>query len=468
MSEQRDKEFVQSAVDACFSDLKGDPWLAQRIMNGADKERKVKKKLSAGLILAIVLILIVATALAVGLSNYFGGFAELESTYGEYEQWPESAKVQLVQFMKDNGVLSESDVSQWTNELGQSEKEIMADAILAEYFSDMTYVDTYNAMARELGPIEKWSDEERVLYTSLLEKHGKLTTSWPVYQIPKGGDLTREEAVAHARDAVLNMFSISEEELDSMGTDAIFSEDAYNTYGAPKDEPFWIVEFGYGMAYRVYMTRSGEMLGIMGPQTQLIAWGRNIMDGSTEAIPGEHDATREQAVQNARSTLTEIINLSYEDADALDATAHFLYSDLYCCGEEPVWLVNWSSQGEDRWQTLLGYDASYMDVEPAGKIFDQVLRIEPSLSDLCASRYEEMGIPNPYTGKNYFYGWSIEDKAAFYEAFADFVNEYAAKHPYFTGEGCGEWEWTRNVSGLPDEKAISQDAARQLAMESTQ
>lgn len=76
MSEQLDKEFVQSAVDACFSDLKGDPWLAQRIMNGAEKEIKVKKKLSFGLVLAIGLVLAtVAVAIAatqLGWVDFFG------------------------------------------------------------------------------------------------------------------------------------------------------------------------------------------------------------------------------------------------------------------------------------------------------------------------------------------------------------------------------------------------------------
>lgn len=45
------------------------------------------------------------------------------------------------------------------------------------------YVDTYNAMARELGPIEQWSEEERTLYISLLEQYGQLTDAWPVYQV---------------------------------------------------------------------------------------------------------------------------------------------------------------------------------------------------------------------------------------------------------------------------------------------
>lgn len=65
MTDQRDKKLVQDVVDACFSDLKGDPWLAQRIMNSAEKEIKVKKKLSFGLVLVIGLLLAtVAVAIA--------------------------------------------------------------------------------------------------------------------------------------------------------------------------------------------------------------------------------------------------------------------------------------------------------------------------------------------------------------------------------------------------------------------
>lgn len=78
MSEQRDKEFVQSAVDACFSDLKGDPWLAQRIINDAEKEIKVKKKLSFGLVLAIGLML---ATIAVAIAATQLGWIDFYGTY---------------------------------------------------------------------------------------------------------------------------------------------------------------------------------------------------------------------------------------------------------------------------------------------------------------------------------------------------------------------------------------------------
>ena len=68
MSDQRDKRFVQESIDSGLSVMQGDPWLAQRIMNQERTgETVVKKRLSVGLVLAIVLMLLMATALAAGI-----------------------------------------------------------------------------------------------------------------------------------------------------------------------------------------------------------------------------------------------------------------------------------------------------------------------------------------------------------------------------------------------------------------
>lgn len=76
MTEPEVREKIVRTVDTCFSDLHGDPWLAQRIRNGAAGEIKVKKRLSFGLVLALVLILAsVAVAIAatrLGWVDYLG------------------------------------------------------------------------------------------------------------------------------------------------------------------------------------------------------------------------------------------------------------------------------------------------------------------------------------------------------------------------------------------------------------
>ncbi len=71
MSDQRDRRFVQASIDSGLSSLGGDPRLAQRIMGLERKERNVKKKLSAGVILVIALML-ATTSVAFAMSNGFG------------------------------------------------------------------------------------------------------------------------------------------------------------------------------------------------------------------------------------------------------------------------------------------------------------------------------------------------------------------------------------------------------------
>ena len=54
------------------------------------------------------------------------------------------------------------------------------------------------------------------------------------------------------------------------------------------------------------MTQTGEMLGIMGPQTMLISWGTGLLDGAAAATPGSHDVTRGEAIRNTQNALLEV------------------------------------------------------------------------------------------------------------------------------------------------------------------
>lgn len=474
MDDNRIREQIHHAVQhhCDRAGVQPNPYLAQRVLNMAHEVPGtggyvVKKKLSVGFVSIMIVILTMATALAIGLSNYFDSFASLEDSYGEYEQWPVSAKVQLVEVMYESSVLSEEETNMWSNELSDVDKESTAEVILAKHFAGMTYVDTYNAMACELGPIEEWTDEERALYTSILQKYGKQQADWPVYVIPGNQDLSRNEAVDLAREATQAMFSVSPQALDNMPIDAIFSADAYNAVGVPANEPFWQVMFGYGNAYRVYMTRNGGMLGIEGPHTQYYCWGSKLTHNAIPATPSVHDITREQAIAEAGNALTEIMNVTHEEIGAMDATTQFFYSDWYCRGDEPVWLVTLSRQGVVQWNVLLGYDGSYIDAEPAGKVFDNVSRSYISLADMWRERCGELDMTEHFQNVNgeYYYRWTLEEKAAFYQMWRPIADAFEAENPYCHEEGSGIWEYTRNASGLPDEKAISQGDAAEIAVQ---
>ena len=262
----------------------------------------------------------------------------MENTYGEYEQWPSNARVELVKLMSNSEVLSEEEANLWRT-AHESERQEVADEVLAMHFEGMTYIDTYNAMARELGPIEMWSDENRALYTSILQQYGKYGMDWPIYVVPSDTDITRNEAIGIAKKSVLAMFSLEEDQLNAMSVDAIFSIDPYNTMGAPSDEPFREINFGYGLAYRIYMTRTGKMLGVSGPKTEFYPWNCEIDAGAKAAEVSADCVSTDIAIAEARSALGEIMNVPYTDLDFMEATAKLIYCDLYCNGEEPVWLI---------------------------------------------------------------------------------------------------------------------------------
>ena len=68
MKDEQIRAQIHQAVDAHGEHLHTDPFLAQRIMNQERTgETVVKKRLSVGLVLAIVLMLLMATALAAGI-----------------------------------------------------------------------------------------------------------------------------------------------------------------------------------------------------------------------------------------------------------------------------------------------------------------------------------------------------------------------------------------------------------------
>ena len=85
MSEQRDKAFVQHAIDTGLESMQGNPFLAQRILNQERTEQPVmKKKISFAFILAMILLLaFAATAIAGSVNEDFNAWL--------YRIWPEAA-----------------------------------------------------------------------------------------------------------------------------------------------------------------------------------------------------------------------------------------------------------------------------------------------------------------------------------------------------------------------------------------
>lgn len=268
MDDRRAQDMIQHAVDATLSGLQGNPYRVQRVLAAAQQKgesKTMKRKFSVALVLAIALALASVTALAVGLTNYFAGFKALEKEYGEYDQWPAAAQIQLVDLMLDHGVLTAEDAPDWA-ELSAADKEAVAQQALDSYFGMMIFVDTDSVMERMLGPIEQWTDAQRAMYTDLLVSNGEQREDSPYYMVPTGRDLTREQAVRKAQECLAEAFGLTPEDYDGLPISAYFSAASYNEEGLPADEPYWSVYLGEGESWRyVRLTRTGELLSMSLP-----------------------------------------------------------------------------------------------------------------------------------------------------------------------------------------------------------
>lgn len=85
MNDQRDKQFVQQSIDTGLSSMRGDPWLAQRVMAMGKGEAKVKKKISFSIVLTGLIVLTIAAAAVAEIAgiNVFELFGKEYTRYAK-------------------------------------------------------------------------------------------------------------------------------------------------------------------------------------------------------------------------------------------------------------------------------------------------------------------------------------------------------------------------------------------------
>ena len=455
---EKNARLVEEAVEQKCAFLQPDPFLAQRVLNAANEkgEMKVRKKISVGFVLVLVIMMMTAvTALAVGLTSYFSGFAALENEYGEYEQWPGSAKVQLVELMLESGVLTAEDMPQWTDDLTEEVKIAAAEAVIEAYFGNDNHSNTYTIMIHELGQFEIWPLAEKAYYSSLLIQYGKQDASWPVYLMPEVGDMQESEAIAEAKNVIVEKFGwdIS---LDDWDATTSFFKDPIE----PDSEPYWSINLypnGYDpfvYPYRVELTRTGEVLSYSAPGVKSYLMNDSLevlLNGASPAKPGPSDITEEQAISIAKSSLTELGNLPQPANEVLDYEAHFFYHEDFNLGHEPVWLVIASQNDTPIQKVLLAYNGDFIDTCGVDESFD---RTEHNAYPFGVSFFDFD-----------FLGMTLEEKVAFSEEWNPRVEAYIKENPYYPNYNGMFYQVTRHTYGVPDDDVLSQDEASRIAQE---
>ena len=244
MKRQTRSEQIQNAIDTTLSGLKDDPRLAQRIITEAKGEIKAKKKISVGFVFIFVLMMIAATALAVTTIREIAQMmAKTEQEVGWFVDWPVEKKTAVIATLTEQDCIQESDDVRQLIEgnLNPDDANRIADELISSFTGqNIEDVSFLVIMQAAWGPFDSWSDENRAWYSALMEDVGVEPNGKTVYVLPEG-EITKEQAVEIAKNAILTEMGIEENVLDNYNLTVNFQVPEF----AEEDDqqPYWYVMY---------------------------------------------------------------------------------------------------------------------------------------------------------------------------------------------------------------------------------
>ena len=260
MEERRDKHIIQQVFDTSLSGIQDDPWLAQRVLStahGAQGQggKVMKRKLSAGLVFTIILILMTVTAMAAVLlsvqqivEDYAVPMAQ--ETMGEVDFAPGELSI-LIQLAEENGIVPSDYMLEqiaWAEKQGEGypKDEFIKELAYSEFGSDMS----------------TWTLEQQKWYDDVLVAMGVMEENQKA--LPADPDSEQEQAVSRAVAHLTQNFDVvgdlTDETQYRVGVQYINGD-------ADGDYPglYWSMDFQprtlAGGEYWVYLRDDGEILG---------------------------------------------------------------------------------------------------------------------------------------------------------------------------------------------------------------
>ncbi|MEG0865385.1 MAG: hypothetical protein RSI32_13000, partial [Clostridia bacterium] len=233
---------------------------------------KVKKKLSVGLVVAIILLMLTLSALAATLlwENYAGELMQQERQIGTYASWQASDKELLIKAMVDMNYMEVTPKIEklFDASTSEGEKNALSDQALLAFLEQnknlQNHSTSFNGEVSSItsglltlavmGAEETWPAEKRVWWQRLTNPRVKSSNDMPFVN-PKQGDITEKEAIAIAKKALIEVLGIPESELHSAQAVA----DLYVTEERPLYRR-WLVTFNiYAAGSQSYVERWYEV-----------------------------------------------------------------------------------------------------------------------------------------------------------------------------------------------------------------
>ena len=288
---------IQQAIDATLSGVTMPPEMQNRILRQARGEQKVKKKLSAGLVLAIVLIVATVAAIAATLlwENYAGEVIRKEQEIGTYAGWGAADKEALIKALVEMGYIENSMETKklFAGDTAEAEKHALADRVILVFIKENENVQTY-AESSELdaisaglittavmGSSDSWPAEKRVWWQRLINPNALEDPNDIFFVNPEPGDITEKEAIAIAKKAVIKVRHVPESEINAAQAVA----DLYVTEERPEYRRWFITFNLFAEGSKTYVERWYEVF--MDSKGNLIAdadYGTELLEARTASL----------------------------------------------------------------------------------------------------------------------------------------------------------------------------------------
>ena len=265
MNHEKMREHVHTGIDRQCASLTSDPYRVQRVLNMAHETPGtggfiVKKKMSAGLIFAIVMMLLTVTAVAAVLLNqHIEKAMDIAADKGEFIEWGVDDKIALINAMTEAGIpLPQDKLSViWDADSSDEERDRAATEILVDIYGNEEHISHFTIASHDWGDPFQWTLEQQVWFWETLREKG-LYTGKIKYLLPGENDLTRDQVVRIAKKTIQDAYDLPEEIVQAYDADVTFF-----TIEGTDVAPRWRVYLGYVNAeaaeYTVLLTRDGQV-----------------------------------------------------------------------------------------------------------------------------------------------------------------------------------------------------------------
>lgn len=258
---------VQKALNQDAAFIQPNPYLAQRVLNAANAESYgkggivVKKKMPIALVIAFALMLSGVVAIAATLLNlHIEKAMDIAVDKGAFSEWAFEDKLALIETMNEAGISLPQDILSIITDAASDteEKDQAATELLAGIYGNEENISHFTIASHDWGDPFQWTLEQKEWFWETLREKG-LYTGKIKYLLPEENDLSRDQVVHLAKQAIQDAYDLPEEIVQGYDADVTFF-----TIDGTDIAPRWRVYLGYADAeaaeYTILLTQDGQVI----------------------------------------------------------------------------------------------------------------------------------------------------------------------------------------------------------------